>query len=149
MDRTFPSLIEEFLGIPRTSASTDAIREHGVDVVHGVEHNIYRFKNDDGSMKSLMFAFIIAPYSKADVKLGITGDNVLMLDFGGVPPCLAEYKNSMTTSGILDGERHFEYQLGEDINRNKVTAWASDGVLYVDIPYVEKKNEQTSYISIS
>ena len=92
----------------------------------GVEYNKYSFQSEDGTAKSSMFAIMIAPYSKEEVKVSVNGKNVLEVSFGGIPSCLAKYEDDTVTSNIDFSNRTFKYDLGDDVNRNGLDAVFAD-----------------------
>jgi hypothetical protein len=125
------------------------IKPH-VDCDCGVEYNKYSFQSPDGTAKSSMFAIMIAPYSKEEVKVSVNGKNVLEVSFGGTPSCLAKYEDDTVTSNIDFSNRTFKYDLGEDVNRSGIKAWADNGILFIDVPYIvaeEPEDNQTITIA--
>lgn len=115
----------------------------------GVKYNRYEFQSEDAKAKSAMFAIMIAPYSKEEVRATVDGKNVLEVSFGGTPSCLAKYEDNAILSNIDFSTRTFKYQLGDNINKGGIKAWSSDGMLFIDVPYiVEEEPADSQTISI-
>jgi HSP20 family molecular chaperone IbpA len=118
----------------------------------GVKYNRYEFQSEDENnmqKKCTVFAIMIAPYSKEEVRATVDGKNVLEVTFGGTPSCLAKYEDNAILSNIDFSTRTFRYQLGDNINKGGIKAWSNDGMLFIDVPYiVEEEQADSQTISI-
>lgn len=93
-------------------------------------HNLMTRKDENGNIVSFSLEVVYTPFKKSDVKVKVF-DNVLTVTCGSENNIKDP---DMIYCGISNQSYTFSIPLTDNVDLEKITARAEDGILYLDLP---------------
>lgn len=101
-------------------------------------HNLLTKKDDTGNVVSYGLQVVYTPFKKNEIKVEVLGSNLTV-------KCGLENKtrdDDMDFCGISHQSYEFTLPLAENIDCEKITANAEDGILYITLPVKQVKEQK-------
>ena len=108
-------------------------------------HNIINVKDEKGDIVAQRLEVVTTPFTKDDVKVTVE-DNVLTVQCGSEKKEEKE-EDEYIYKGISSQNYVFSLKLGPNIDKDKIKAKNSDGVLSVMLPFKDKEPEAVKQIT--
>ena len=108
-------------------------------------HNIVNVKDENGNIVAQRLEVVTTPFAKEDVKVTVE-DNVLTIQCGSEKKEEKE-GDEYIYKGISSQNYVFSLKLGDNIDKDKIKAKNSDGVLCVTLPLKDKEREPEKQIT--
>lgn len=108
-------------------------------------HNIINVKDDNGKIVAQRLEVVTTPFAKEDVKVTLEG-NTLSIQCGSENKEEKE-EDEYIFKGISSQSYTFSLKLGSNIDKDKIKAKNSDGILSVTLPIKAKEPEPEKQIT--
>ena len=126
-------------------AKERSLENNGLKRLISRPHNIVNVKDEKGNIVAQRLEVVTTPFSKEDVKVTVE-DNVLTVQCGSEKKEEKE-EDEYIYKGISSQNYVFSLKLGQNIDKDKIKAKNSDGVLSVMLPFKDKEREPVKQIT--
>ena len=108
-------------------------------------HNLVNVKDENGDIVAQRLEVVTTPFTKDDVKVTVS-DNIMTVKCGSENKEEKE-SDEYIYKGISSQNYVFSLKLGQNIDKDKIKAKNSDGVLSVMLPFKDKEPEDEKQVT--
>lgn len=119
----------------------DNFANRGLKKIISRPHNLVNVKDKDGNVIGQKLSLVYTPFKKDQIKVTVDG-NTLSVAIGDEKS--EEKKNNngdIVYKGISTQSTNFALTLTDKIDKKAINAKADDGILHIDLPFVNKVEE--------
>lgn len=124
----------------------DSITKTGFKSIIGKPHNLIEVYDKDGILTAQKIQVVTTPFKKSDVKVTIQGDIIVIKC--GDDTDVSDSNEKYVYHGISSRSFEFSLQIPDSIDKKKISAENTDGILTVVMP-VKKEDRGNDVIEVN
>ena len=133
----FPSLFDDdFFADFR-----DNFASRGLKKIIQRPHDLTNVKDENGNVVGQKLSLVYTPFKKDQIKVTVNGDTLSVAIGDEKKEEKKDDSGEVVYKGISTQSTRFALKLTDQIDKKLIKANAEDGMLHIDLPFVEKPEE--------